>query len=57
MNKRLTKGTDRKLFGVCSGIANYFETDPTIVRVAFVLAFFGFGIGPLAYIILAVIMP
>jgi phage shock protein PspC (stress-responsive transcriptional regulator) len=57
MNKRLTKGLDRKLFGVCSGIADYFETDPTLIRIVFVLAFFGFGIGPLAYLILALIMP
>jgi len=57
MTKRLVKGTDRKLFGVCSGLANYFELDPTIVRVGFLALFFGFGTGLLLYIILAVVMP
>ena len=33
MNKRLTKGTDKKLSGVCSGIAEYFGWDATLVRV------------------------
>ncbi len=56
MTKRLVKG-DKKLFGVCSGLANYFEMDPTVMRVLFVLAFFLFGTGILAYLILAVVMP
>jgi phage shock protein C len=54
--KRLVKG-DKKLFGVCSGLANYFDMDPTVVRVLFLIAFFGFGAGLLLYIILAVVMP
>ena len=36
--KRLTKSSaDRKLAGVCGGIAEYFDIDPTIVRIAWVL--------------------
>jgi phage shock protein C len=42
---RLTRSTtDRKLGGVCGGIAEYAGLDPTLVRLAFVLlAFCGFG--------------
>ena len=57
MPKRLTKGTDRKLAGVCSGLGNYFNLDPTFVRVLFVLAFVLAGTGLLAYIVLAIVMP
>ncbi len=49
---------DRKVFGVCGGLANYFNVDPTIVRVLYlivVLASFGWGL--LLYIILAIVMP
>jgi phage shock protein C len=54
--RRSTK--DRKVFGVCGGIADYFHLDPTIVRVLYlvvVLASFGWGL--LLYIILAIVMP
>lgn len=57
MEKRLVKSTDRKLFGVCGGVANYFDTDPTLVRLAFLVAFFVFGTGLLLYLALAIIMP
>lgn len=56
MAKKLTKG-EKKLFGVCSGLANYFDTDPTIVRILFIVTFLGFGVGLLIYLIMAVIMP
>ena len=57
-NKRLYKSkVDRKIWGVCGGIAEYFNIDPTLVRVGWVLAFFVFGTGLLAYIIAAIIMP
>ena len=58
MNKKLYKSaTDKKLCGVCGGIAEYFEVDVTLVRLAWVIftAFGGSGI--LAYIIAAIIMP
>lgn len=57
MQKKLTKSADRKLFGVCGGLAEYFDVDPTLVRVAFIVAFFGFGTGLLLYIVLAIVMP
>lgn len=56
MAKRLVKG-EKKIFGVCSGLANYFDLDPTIMRVIFVVSVLGFGFGILLYLILAVIMP
>ena len=36
MKKRLIKSTDKKLFGVAGGVADYFEIDPTLVRVGFI---------------------
>jgi phage shock protein PspC (stress-responsive transcriptional regulator) len=56
MAKRLVKG-EKKLFGVCSGLANYFDVDPTLVRALFIITFLMVGTGGLAYIILAIIMP
>ncbi len=56
MAKKLVKG-EKKLFGVCSGLANYFDVDPTIMRVLFIVAVLGFGSGILIYLILAVVMP
>ena len=56
MAKKLTKG-EKKLFGVCSGLANYFDVDPTVIRLLFVVAVLGFGTGIVIYLIMAVIMP
>ena len=55
--KRLTKSYDRKLCGVCGGIADYFGVDPTLIRLLWVLLVLCAGIGILAYIIAAIIMP
>ncbi len=56
MVKRLVKG-EKKLFGVCSGLANYFDMDPTVMRIIFLAGFFLFGSGLLLYLILAIAMP
>ena len=56
MAKKLVKG-EKKIFGVCSGLANYMDIDPTVMRIIFVLAFLGFGVGLLVYIVMAFIMP
>ena len=48
---------DKKVAGVCGGIAEYLGVDPTIVRLAFALMVVGWGSGLLAYIICAVILP
>lgn len=57
MNKRLTKGTDKKICGVCSGIANYFGCDPTIVRIGTLLLALCEGVGLILYIVGAIVMP
>ena len=58
MKKRLYKDhSDKKLCGVCSGIAKYFNLDPTIVRLALVLFCILGGSGILAYIVCAIVMP
>lgn len=58
MKKRLYKsGTDKKISGVCAGIAEYFEIDPTIIRLAWVVFTLLGGSGILAYIIAAIVMP
>ncbi len=55
--KRLYKSrTDRKIFGVCGGIADYFNIDSTIVRLIAVILIFGIGTGVLAYLVAALIM-
>lgn len=57
-NKRLyLSETDKKLFGVCGGIAEYFDIDSTLVRVAWILLVFAFGTGILAYFVCALCMP
>ena len=50
--------TERKMFGVCGGIATYFQIDPTLVRLLFVIAAFAsFGFMILMYIIMAIVVP
>ena len=57
MNKRLYKSRDNQMLdGVCAGIAEYFDMDPTVVRLAWVLFCLAGGSGILAYIIAAVII-
>ena len=49
---------DRKLFGVCAGIAHAMNLDPTVVRLAWVLmSLHSFGLGIVVYLILALILP
>lgn len=56
--KRLERSTqDKWIGGVCAGLAHYFDIDPTIVRLIFLVAFFGFGTGLLVYIVLWFVMP
>lgn len=55
--KKLTKSRDKKLFGVCGGIAEYFDMDPTVVRIIWLLAVLCAGTGVLAYLIAALLMP
>ena len=48
---------NRMICGVCGSIAEYFNIDPTLVRLGFALFAFGAGSGVLAYLIAAVIIP
>ena len=58
MQKRLYRSTrDKKLAGVCGGIAEYFGIDSTIVRLVFVLLFVLAGNGLYTYIFGAIFMP
>ena len=57
--KQLTRSTDKMLAGVCSGIAEYFDLDPTLVRVCYaVLTIFTTCFpGLLLYLLLILIIP
>jgi len=58
MEKRLYRSrSDRMLWGVCGGLAKYFDIDPTIVRIIAVLSVFVSGLGILAYVIMAIVVP
>ena len=58
-SKKLTRSNNKMVAGVCAGIAEYFEIDPTLVRVCYAaLSIFSAGFpGLLLYIILMLIMP
>ena len=57
-SKRLYRSRrERLVCGVFGGVAEYFNIDPTIVRLAFLLFVFCAGSGVLAYIIAAIVMP
>ena len=53
----MRSGRDKKIAGVCAGVANYFDIDSTIVRVIWGVLAFGYGAGIVAYIILWIIAP
>ena len=59
MEKKLYKSSKNKMIdGVCAGIAEYFNIDPTLIRLLWVLLSLGScGTGLLVYIIAAVIIP
>ena len=58
MNKRLYKSNaNRMICGVCGGVAEYFDIDPTLVRLGWILFCALGGSGFLAYIIAAAIIP
>ena len=59
MNKKLYKSnSDKKLDGVCAGIAKYFGIDPTLVRLACaILTLLSIGTGIVIYLVCALILP
>jgi phage shock protein PspC (stress-responsive transcriptional regulator) len=59
MEKRLYRSkSDRMVAGVCAGLANYFNTDPTVIRILAIVCLLVFNVMALiAYLILAVVVP
>jgi phage shock protein C len=55
--KLMRSSTDKKIAGVCAGLADYFDLDPTIVRVVWLLAVLCAGTGLLLYAILWIVLP
>jgi len=58
--KRLVRDTENKVWlGVCAGVAEYFDLDPALVRVVWILVvvFTGFFPGLFAYLLAALVMP
>jgi phage shock protein C len=55
--RMMRSSADKKIGGVCSGLADYFDMDVTILRVIWVLAFFFAGTGGLLYVILWIVLP
>ena len=57
MEKRIYKSVrDRKIFGVCGGLGEYFNIDPMIFRLGFVILVLAFGTGVLAYIVCGLVL-
>lgn len=58
LNGRIHKSSrDKKICGVCGGIAEWLGVDPTIIRIAWALLAFGWGTGILLYFICAFVLP
>lgn len=58
MARRLCRARDgRMVGGVCAGLANYLDIDPTLVRLGWVLMTVIYGMGILGYIVCWIIMP
>lgn len=56
--KRLFRSTtDRKIAGVCGGLAAYFNVDPTLIRILAVVSIFMGGLGIIAYIVFWIAAP
>ena len=49
--------TNRKIWGICGGLAEYYDVDPTLVRVLAVVSIFVSGLGLIAYIVMRFMVP
>lgn len=57
MAKKLYRSrTDRKIWGICGGLAKYLDMDPTVVRIIAVVSIFISGIGIIAYIVMRIMV-
>jgi phage shock protein C len=58
MRKRIYRPTEGKIIGgVCAGLGEYFDIDPTWIRILFVLTIFAQGAGLLAYLVAWIVIP
>ena len=58
MYKKLYRSsTDKQIAGVCGGIAEFFNIDPTIVRLLWAFISLAYGTGIIAYIVCAIVIP
>lgn len=57
MTKKLYRSNDKRIAGICGGIAEYFNVDPTIIRLAWIVFMLIGGSGILAYVIAAILIP
>ena len=58
MKRLYLSDTNKKIGGVCGGLGEYFEVDPTLVRVIFILiALLSLGLGVLAYLLMWMVIP
>lgn len=56
--RRMYRDPDHRILGgVCAGMGAYWQIDPVLLRIAFLIAFFGFGIGFLIYLLLWIVLP
>jgi phage shock protein PspC (stress-responsive transcriptional regulator) len=55
-NKKLYRSNDRKIFGVCGGVAEYFDFDPTVVRIIWAVFALSGGAGAILYLVAALLM-
>lgn len=58
MQKKIYKVEEgKKVFGVCGGVAEYFDIDPVIIRVIWGIAILAYGTGLIAYLVCAFVFP
>ena len=58
MKKRLYRNQkEGTLFGVCSGLGDYFNVDPVFIRIAWILTIICYGSGIIAYVLACLLMP
>ena len=57
MKKLKRSSSNKKIFGVCGGLGEYFDVDPTIIRLFAVLSVLCLGGGVIAYLVAALVMP
>lgn len=56
--RRLTRSTtDRRVAGVCGGLAKYLGVDPTVLRIIFLLSIIFGGLGVWAYLVIWLVAP